>query len=520
MPVKVFVSSTYIDLKDHRQRVITQLRRAGYHVDPMEDWTSDANEPRLFSRDRLDGCQACVLLVGFRRGFVPTEQERSITQMEYDYAIVHGIDVLPYLLDDGVTGWPDHYDDRTNDPLLKEWREALGLRHGVERFTIDPTSVDVLPALSRWKDRHYEREQLETAGFTPATQLQFHDLTVGGHVPRRGGTIQPSVGDTRRADPDSRNRRAMIEKVWASWITGVLQPSLPQDILLELGLTERPAVVTRALDLLVQRPDLVDRVQAPGTPLIDVFDRLDRALLILGAPGAGKTTLLLTLARDLLQRAAQDQAQPIPVIFPLSSWSAQRRPLAAWLVDELQQRYDVPRTMGQGWIDADQVLPVLDGLDEVQSEHRTACAEAINTFRQDHGLLPLAVCSRITEYDALGVQLRLQGAIVVQPLTHAQVESYLDADRRALGGRAPGPSGGPSAVGAAGHPLDADHRDPGVCRAAGRGAPHAGDPGRAAAVSIRHLREPDVPAPERRDPLLPSADRALARLARLAADAT
>jgi hypothetical protein len=30
MPVKVFVSSTYVDLKDYRQRVITQLRRASY----------------------------------------------------------------------------------------------------------------------------------------------------------------------------------------------------------------------------------------------------------------------------------------------------------------------------------------------------------------------------------------------------------------------------------------------------------------------------------------------------------
>jgi hypothetical protein len=29
MAVKVFVFSTYIDLKDHRQRVIAQLRRAG-----------------------------------------------------------------------------------------------------------------------------------------------------------------------------------------------------------------------------------------------------------------------------------------------------------------------------------------------------------------------------------------------------------------------------------------------------------------------------------------------------------
>jgi Domain of unknown function (DUF4062)/NACHT domain len=393
MSIKVFVSSTYSDLKDHRQRVITQLRRAGYQIDPMEDWTSDADEPRRFSLDRLDSCQACVLLVGFRRGFVPPGQPRSITQMEYDHAIDRGVDVLPFLLDDGVTGWPEPYDDRTNDPLLKAWREYISLHHGVERFTADPTSVDVLPAFSRWQARQYEREPIEATGFTPAGRLQFSHITGGGDFTLRGVTIQQSFGDTRRSDPASRHRRAMIEKVWAIWVTGVLQPSLPQDILVDLGLTERPAMVARALDLLVQ-PDLADRVQAPGTPLIDVFDRLDRALLILGAPGAGKTTLLLQLARDLLQRAAQDPEQPIPVVFPLSSWAAQRRPLGDGLVDELQQRYDVPRTIGQAWVDADQVLPLLDGLDEVQFEHRAACANAINIFRQDHGLLPLAVCSR------------------------------------------------------------------------------------------------------------------------------
>jgi hypothetical protein len=103
MSVKVFVSSTYIDLKDHRQRVIAQLRKAGYHVDPMEDWTSDADEPTQFCLDRLYGCQACVLLVGFRRGFVPAGQDSSITQMEYQHALDRGIDVLPFLLGDGVT---------------------------------------------------------------------------------------------------------------------------------------------------------------------------------------------------------------------------------------------------------------------------------------------------------------------------------------------------------------------------------------------------------------------------------
>jgi hypothetical protein len=250
-------------------------------------------------------------------------------------------------------------------------------------------------------------------GLTPAAQLQLDHITVGHNLTLRDVTIQQYFGAEPHPDRASRHRRAMIEKVWAIWITGVLQPSLPHDILLDLGLTERPAMLARTLDLFVQRPDLADQVQAPGTRLVDVFDRLGRALLILGAPGAGKTTLLLTLARDLLQRAAQDPEQPMPVVFPLSSWAGRQRPLADWLVDALSEQYDVPRKLGQAWVESDQILPLLDGLDEVAPEHRAACVEAVNTFRQDHGLLPLVVCSRMTDYEAIGARLRLQGAIVV-----------------------------------------------------------------------------------------------------------
>jgi hypothetical protein len=181
----------------------------------------------------------------------------------------------------------------------------------------------------------------------------------------------------------------------------------------------------RPLDLLVQRPDHGDRPLPPGTRLIDVFDDVGQALLILGAPGAGKTTLLLELAQDLLGRAAQDPEAPMPVVFPLSSWTQQRRAMTDWLVDALQDQYDIPRTIGHAWVASNQILPLLDGLDEVASEHRAACVEVINTFRQDHGLLPLAVCSRVADYEAMGPRLRLHGAIIVQPLTPKQVETYV-----------------------------------------------------------------------------------------------
>src|SRR5262249_25104791 len=66
------------------------------------------------------------------------------------------------------------------------------------------------------------------------------------------------------------------------------------------------------------------------------------------------------------------------------------------------------------------------GLDEVAPNCREACAEAINKFQQEeHGLLPLVVSCRVADYEALGTALRLQRAVVMQPLTREQVNNYL-----------------------------------------------------------------------------------------------
>jgi hypothetical protein len=233
-------------------------------------------------------------------------------------------------------------------------------------------------------------------------------------------------GRTRRVvEQASRNRTAMIEKVRTIWITGFLQKSLFQEVQILLGLSERPNAVARPLDLLVKRPDEGERPLPAETRVVDVFDSMDRSLLILGAPGSGKTTLLLELARDLLDRAEQDSVHPIPVIFPLSTWAQSRKPLVKWLQDELNLRYDVPRKLAEEWVATDQVLPLLDGLDEVKGEHRAACVETINTFRQSHGFLPLAITSRTADYVAVAEPLRLHGAILVRPLTCDQVNAYL-----------------------------------------------------------------------------------------------
>ena len=241
-------------------------------------------------------------------------------------------------------------------------------------------------------------------------------------------SAQPSHSASIKAASSSRartNRQRLLRRVRSLWIDGVLEHSLHGAALLALGLHEQPDAIANPWQLALQFPDATSHPLQPETRVTQVYDDANGELLILGAPGSGKTTLLLELARDLLERAEHDEEQPMPVIFNLSSWSMRQQPLADWLVEELNIKYQVPRKLARSLVDDDQVSPLLDGLDEVATKDRTACIEAINTYRQEHGLLPLVVCSRSADYLSQGTRVVLRSAVMIQPLTPHQVETYL-----------------------------------------------------------------------------------------------
>ena len=151
-PFKAFVSSTYEDLKAHRAYVISVMRKAGIFVDPMEDWTAESDEPKKFSQDRVTGCNFCVLLVALRRGYVPDRQNQSITQLEYQAALAQGMDILVYLLDED-SPWPHRFVEIDKDPGVREWRQTLEKNHGRQLFGLDPSSIEIAPAITRWVEK-------------------------------------------------------------------------------------------------------------------------------------------------------------------------------------------------------------------------------------------------------------------------------------------------------------------------------------------------------------------------------
>jgi hypothetical protein len=174
------------------------------------------------------------------------------------------------------------------------------------------------------------------------------------------------------------------------------------------------------------------------TSIVEVYEQANHELLILGEPGTGKSTLLLQLALYLLDLAEKDIAHPLPVKLPLSTWPEKHLPLDTWIAEQLREDYQVPLTIAQQWVNQEQVLPLLDGLDEMEEQARPACIAAINTYHQNH-LHPLVVCSRYEDYSKATTsrrkrRLSLQNAIVVQPLTAQQVKEYLEQEGESLAG--------------------------------------------------------------------------------------
>lgn len=235
--------------------------------------------------------------------------------------------------------------------------------------------------------------------------------------------VAPSVNHSVSWPQRPAKLQILLEKVEQFWIKGVLEKSVREALLLDIQRDR--------LDTAVNHPwqDILNTAvtEQSQQTIADSFFETDRALLLLGAPGAGKTTTLITLAQALAALAQADAAQPIPVILNLASWAEKRPLLSNWIIDELTTKYQIPRQDGRHWVEANQLILLLDGLDEVARVHQAECVQAINAFRIEHGLAGLVVCSRLEDYEGFDEQLNLNGALLLRPLTPTQIQAYLTA---------------------------------------------------------------------------------------------
>ena len=88
--LQVFVSSTYIDLKEERQAAVQAILTAGHIPAGMELFTA-GDEPQMEVIKRwIDESDVFLLILGGRYGTVETSSQKSYTHLEYEYAVEEG----------------------------------------------------------------------------------------------------------------------------------------------------------------------------------------------------------------------------------------------------------------------------------------------------------------------------------------------------------------------------------------------------------------------------------------------
>lgn len=202
-----------------------------------------------------------------------------------------------------------------------------------------------------------------------------------------------------------------------------------------------PAVLTdRAENIQRLGPGETARVMDLGGDLrsmAEVYLRIPSGrLVILGRAGSGKSVLTIRLVLDLLNTRSPHRR--VPVIFSIGSWDPSTTALRDWLIarllrdhPHLARRSAGGACLAAALVDADLVLPVLDGFDEIAEGLRGDALDALNATS-----LPIVLTSRGEEYAeavrAAHTPLVWAGAIELTDLTPQDLADYLPRTTRAL----------------------------------------------------------------------------------------
>jgi hypothetical protein len=189
---RIYISSTFEDLRDCRGAVYDTLRRLRHDVISMEDYTASGRPPLEKCLQDVASCELFVGIYAWRHGYRPPGKRRSITELELEEAKRRNLPCLIFLLREEAP-WPTTFvdDDRSTIQAL---RERLKVDHTVEFFNdagdlanrvgtavanecarlADTASGDTLADPSK---RQFYRECLDKFTSELGSQIRFYSIS-------------------------------------------------------------------------------------------------------------------------------------------------------------------------------------------------------------------------------------------------------------------------------------------------------------------------------------------------------
>jgi Domain of unknown function (DUF4062) len=362
---RVYVSSTYQDLKDCRDAIRSALRRMGLDDIAMETYTAGEERPVDRCLDDVRSADIYIGVLAWRYGFVPAGGHTSITELEYRAAGEAGIPRLIFVLDSDAP-WPRSAMDK-DSARIEAFRDHVRDAHLCDPFT---STEDLRAKVAEAVGRHLQGRHGITVGADTAWEayckrlvqeygrLDLEALT----PPDRDEHLQIALRDVF-VEPDVREDMPDAE--------------LPKELLRKLEEAADPtsSELPRELDRqLVEQT----RESYPRRPVRGAFDALTaplaRACVLLGDPGAGKSTLARYLALVLAEGrtstalAALDGWRPILIELRDYALSCGEYETFSGYLD-YRKRTDglgMERETAESYLrDDGRALVIFDGLDEI-----------------------------------------------------------------------------------------------------------------------------------------------------------
>lgn len=147
--MKVYISSTLVDLAKHREAVYKSIRYLGHQSVAMEQWAASEKAPIEACLESVRESDVFVLLVAWRYGYIPKGKKYSLTELEYREAQKVGMPCLVFIVSADQLWPPSDIDSDLKQ--IERFRKYLTEQHVVSFFTSpNVLAKQVSVALSKW----------------------------------------------------------------------------------------------------------------------------------------------------------------------------------------------------------------------------------------------------------------------------------------------------------------------------------------------------------------------------------
>ncbi len=115
--MKVFLSSTYVDLIEHRKAAHDALEQLGLHVIGMESFGARPEDSTTACLNEVKESDLFVGIYAHRYGYIPKDSDSSITEQEFNHAQKLGKPIFGFVINEDHAWSPKHIEHDKKEKL-------------------------------------------------------------------------------------------------------------------------------------------------------------------------------------------------------------------------------------------------------------------------------------------------------------------------------------------------------------------------------------------------------------------